>query len=81
MRTLLAFAFALATVPAAAEAQVRVRPWYWGTGYYGAPGYGYGYPGWGGAVSAAGDAMRGLLGWLGAGIVTGHFLRQTRPVQ
>ena len=22
-----------------------------------------------------------LLGWLGAGIVTGHFLRQTRPVQ
>ena len=22
----------------------------------------------------------GLLGWLGAGLVTGHFLRQTRPV-
>ena len=23
----------------------------------------------------------GLLGWLGAGLVTGHFLRQTRPVE
>jgi len=22
-----------------------------------------------------------LLGWLGAGIVTGHFLRQTRPTE
>jgi len=21
-----------------------------------------------------------LLGWLGAGLVTGHYLRQTRPV-
>ena len=23
----------------------------------------------------------GLLGWLGAGLVTGHYLRQTRPVE
>jgi cell division transport system permease protein len=23
----------------------------------------------------------GLLGWVGAGLVTGHYLRQTRPVE
>ena len=26
-------------------------------------------------------AAAGLLGWLGAGVVTGHYLRQTRPVE
>jgi cell division transport system permease protein len=26
-------------------------------------------------------AGAGLLGWLGAGIVTGHYLRQTRPTE
>ena len=33
--------------------------------------------------AAAGWVLLGatLLGWLGAGIVTGHFLRQTRPVE
>ena len=32
------------------------------------------------AVQAAGTVIgAGLLGWLGAGLVTGHYLRQTRP--
>jgi cell division transport system permease protein len=26
-------------------------------------------------------AAAGVLGWLGAGLVTGHYLRQTRPVE
>ncbi|MET0893634.1 MAG: ABC transporter permease, partial [Pseudoxanthomonas sp.] len=26
-------------------------------------------------------AGAGVLGWLGAGLVTGHYLRQTRPVE
>jgi len=31
---------------------------------------------------AAGVVMgAALLGWLGAGLVTGHFLRQTRPTE
>mgnify|MGYP003296020406 CR=1 FL=1 len=35
------------------------------------------------APVAAGAVVLGaaLLGWLGAGIVTGHYLRQTRPIQ
>ena len=26
-------------------------------------------------------AAAGMLGWLGAGLVTGHYLRQTRPLE
>jgi len=26
-------------------------------------------------------AAAGVLGWLGAGVVTGHYLRQTRPTE
>ena len=34
-----------------------------------------------GALALAVLAAAGLLGWLGAGVVTGHYLRQTRPVE